>query len=285
MSVYDLHFNKDSQFFRNVLIGALHTLYDNITWYNQIGTDINEVQQIKVPFSVMLGNQDRYLNDNFLNNIIFDPHLLEAETFYNTVPRGIVELSSISIDSSAITNKYVRMFHQRQDSDGTLNTYNSETFLVPLTLSLSCTVLVDSLRDVLECTTAIISTFYKIKTFNVDVNYSIVPCTLGFSESYDSERQIEYSFTDKKEMKVPFELELKTVMYIHRPETTLFAGNTMQTLQSGIYLPPITPGSTSVNSNTGITGWTGAFGEAFYGDFAELPTWPDDPSTPMPPQE
>ena len=63
MSAYDLHFNKDDVTIRNIIIGLLATLYDNIHWYNQIGTKVDERILIKVPFYFSTTGTERYLQD------------------------------------------------------------------------------------------------------------------------------------------------------------------------------------------------------------------------------
>lgn len=270
MSVYDLHFNKDDVALRNIIIGLLATLHDNIYWYNQIGTDINQKRKIKVPFYFSTTGTERYLQDNFLNNIDFDPENLEAETSYNAIPRGIVDLSGISIEGQSIVNKYVRMDHQVQEEDGTLNTYNSEAFWVPLLLTFDVTVYTDSILDQLKCVTEIIKTFFKNKSYQVDLSYVRIPSVISFPDDYTNERTIEFSFTDKKEFKTTFSLTVKSFIPIFKDGTAIFAGNVMESFETNTYVSPTsygpdgsymgsTPGASALNTNRGISpkGFTG----------------------------
>jgi hypothetical protein len=238
MSVYDLHFNKDDVTIRNIIIGLLATLHDNIFWYNQIGSKQEEKRQIKVPFYFSTTGTERYLQDNFLNNIDFDPENLQAEAFYNKIPRGIVDLTGINVEAQAIVNKYVRMFHQVQEEDGTLNTYNTEAFWVPLVLAVDCKVYTDSIIDQLKCTEAIIKTFFKNKSYQVDVAYTRIPCLILFPEDYSNERTLEFSFTDKREFVTSFSLQVKTYIPVFKPQTSIFAGNTMQGFVTNVNIPP-----------------------------------------------
>lgn len=279
MSYYDLHFNKDDVYFRNVIIGLLATLYDSIIWYNQTGRDVDEKLEIRVPFYFSTTGTERYLQDNFLNNIDFDPGLLEAETFYNKIPRGIVDLSGISIETSAIVNKYVRMNRLKQEPDGSLNTYSYETYMVPVILNVDCTVYTDSILDQLKCSETVIKTFYKNKQYQVDIAYTRIPCLIQFPDEMNNERTLEFSFTDKREFKTSFPLQIKSHIPIFRPETELFAGNTMQNFASTTHVPPFAVGGTdSLTYNTpgaehptyGATS-TGGTGEAATGQ-----TGPED---------
>jgi hypothetical protein len=262
MSVYDLHFNKDDVTIRNIMIGFLALLNDSIMWYNQIGTEINQRQLVKVPFYFSTTGTERYLQDNFLNNIDFDPDMLKAEAFYNAVPRGIADLQGLSVDGAAIVNKYVRMQHQKQELDGTLNTYSSEAFMVPITFTMDCVVYTDSILDQLKCTEAIISTFFKNKVFQVDVAYTRLPCLATFPDDVNNERTVEFSFTDKREFKTTFSVIIKSHIPIYKEGTTIFAGTTMDGFETRQYLPPIiqSPGTNTLNSNTGAPQASGSIG-------------------------
>jgi hypothetical protein len=299
MSVYDLHFNKDDVTIRNIIIGLLATLYDNIGWYNQIGTSIEQRKQIKVPFYFSTTGTERYLQDNFLNNIDFDPNMKEAETFYGKIPRGIVNMTGISIESAAIVNKYVRMNHQVQEMDGTLNTYNTEAFMVPIIINIESDVYVDSILDQMKCTESIIRTFFKNKTYQIDTAYTRIPCLVTFPDDYNMDRTIEFSFTEKKEFKVTFSLQVKAHLPVFKEGTSMFAGNTMEGFQSNTFLPPLifgpSGGGTSLygnqdNSAVGSTqsGTNGnTFGATALPESTDPPnygaSWPIDPSGELPP--
>lgn len=309
MSVYDLHFNKDDVALRNILIGCLATLSDNINWYNQIGTRIDQRKKINVPFYFSTTGTERYLQDNFLNNIDFDPDFLEAETFYNKIPRGIVNFDGFSIETQAIVNKYVRMEHLKQEMDGTLNTYSSEAFMVPIILDLNTEIYVDSILDQLKCSEAIIKAFYKAKPYQVDIAYTRIPCLITFPDDQRLERSVEFEFNDKKEFKVTFSLQIKAHIPVFKDGTgtstiigsessttngtTLFAGNTMETIGGNIYVPPIiwgpSGGGTALFKN--VRGTDPATGQtsgepiviSYNRPMPDTPPWPINPSGTFPP--
>lgn len=236
MSVYDLHFNKDDVTIRNIIIGLLATMYDNIGWHNQIGSELNEKRKIQVPFYFSTTGTERYLQDNFLNNIDYDPENLKAETFYNKIPRGIVDFTSINIESGNIVNKYVRMNYQKEEADGTLNTYNAEAFWVPILMSFDVKIYLDSIIDQFKCTESIIRTFFKSRAYQIDVSYTRIPCLIQFPDDYSQERSIEFSFNDKKEFLVTFSIEVKSHIPIFKPETEMFVGNTMDGFSSNVII-------------------------------------------------
>ena len=294
MSVYDLHFNKDHSTIRAILVGVLSILSNSIKWNNQIGTSVEQKKLIEVPFYFSTTGTERYLQDNFLNNIDFDPDNLEAEAFYNKIPRGIVNFDSLAVESQSIVNKYVRMEHQIQEDDGTINTYNSETFMVPITMDITCSVYVDSILDQLKCTENLIKTFYKAKTYQIDTESIRIPCLITFPDDYQQERTVEFTFTDKKEFKVDFSIQIKSFIPIFKEGTTIFAGNVMGNFVHNIYDSPIgqsNPTPTYV-TNTGVTGPTGSLLSTRNDINLDVPyneqdskiPWPDSGETLFPPK-
>jgi len=290
MSVFDLHFNKDDTVLRNILIGLLATLSDNIKWYNQIGHNIEERRLINVPFYFSTTGTERYLNDNFLNNLDFDLEMNEAETFYNKIPRGIVNFDGFSIDTQAIVNKYVRMNHVIHEQDGTLNTYNSEVFWVPITMDFTTSIYVDSILDQLKASESLIKTFFKSKKYEIDVLYTRIPCLISFPDDYNLERTVEFSFTDKKEFKVDFTIQVKSSIPIFKEGTTIFAGNRMETLIGNTFIPPVqfgpSGGGNALLNNQDRPSPTGQFGnQTIIGATYPGPTttWPISPSGDLPP--
>jgi hypothetical protein len=302
MSVYDLHFNKDDVSIRNILIGCLATLSDNINWNNQIGIAVADKRKINVPFYFSTTGSERYLQDNFLNNIDFDPENLHAEAFYNQIPRGVVNFESFSIETQAIVNKYVRMQHLKQEDDGTLNTYNTEAFMVPITMDLSVEITVDSILDQLKCSEAIIRTFYKAKAYQVDIAYTRIPCLITFPDDYTQERTVEFSFSDKKEYKVTFSVQIKSHIPVFKPETTIFAGTNMASFQATTFIPPLmmgpsgggasallgnigVPGASGTTGSSNVVGYNPMLNAAYDDPTLNGPFWPINPSTNLPPTE
>jgi hypothetical protein len=251
------------------MIGCLATISDNIYWYNQIGSRVDEKVKIEIPFYFSTTGSERYLQDNFLNNIDFDPENLQAETFYNKIPRGIVNFEGFSIETQAIVNKYVRIQHLIQEDDGTLNTYNSETFIVPIIMDLNIEIYVDTILDQLKCSEAIIKTFYKAKPYQVDIAYTRIPCLITFPDEITTERAVDFSFEDKKEFKVSLPLQIKSHIPVFKEGTTIFEGNRIDALISNQYAAPFTfgpsgGGAPALLSNVGSTPAYGELKDSSY---------------------
>ena len=221
--LYDLEFNKDDVILRNVIVGVLATLNNKMWWYQQVSQ--TEKQKVHVPFYFSTTGDERFLMDMFMNTVTAggtdDKH---AEAIYNQLPRAIMQLDSLAIDAGSLTNKFVRAFYQRTKEDGTLTTLNSEVFMVPLKLSFTCDLYVDSNLDVFKGMQRTIEVFYKHNLFQIDVDGTRIPAVASLPEDFAKERPIEFTFGDKKEWKINYTIEVQTFMPIFKNEDNGFFG-------------------------------------------------------------
>jgi len=240
--LYDLEFNKSDVVLRNILIGVLATLNNKMYWYNRISQ--TEKKKINIPFYFSTTGDERFLMDVFMNNVSAGgTDDTRAESFYNQIPRGIVQLDGVTIDAGSMTNKFVRAYYQRIQEDGTLKTKSAEVFMVPLKMPFTVDIYVDTNIDIFKAIQRAIEIFYKHQVFQVDIDGTRIPAVASMPEDYSKERPIEYTFGDKKDWKVSFNIEVQTFMPIFKNEENGFLGaantefeadNVIQEFQSSV---------------------------------------------------
>lgn len=286
MSKFNIHLNNDDVVVRNIIVGTLSFLNDTIYWYNQVDSHISDRLKINVPFYYSVTGSERYLHDRFLKNIDFDPDNEKAESVYNTIPRGILSISGFgSVATSEITNKYVRTMFTKEEEDGTLNTYSAETMFIPMELEAECTILVDTVIDQFKASERIYKTFYKSKSFYIDVDYTKIHCNAIFPDSDKVDKLVEFGFSDNKEIKLSFTLSIKALIPVYKEGSEIFAGNRMENLRVRGFVPPIVYGSENLTRNDGNPLPSGTKDYDF--DVRDIPnkedTWPINPDTDLPP--
>ena len=129
MSAYNQEFNKDNVILRYVIVGLLAELRNKIYFYNQVDEDV--VSKVNVPFYYSVTGNERFLLDAFLFGATENG---EAVGDYEVVPRGVAQLSGISIDSGSMTNKFIRSQFVRE-FQGQLKTFSLETAFLPINLT------------------------------------------------------------------------------------------------------------------------------------------------------
>ncbi len=206
MSAYNQEFNKDNVILRYVIVGLLAELRNKIYFYNQI--DEETVIKINVPFYYSVTGNERFLLDAFLFGATENG---EAVGDYEVVPRGVAQLSGISIDSGSMTNKFIRSQFVRE-FQGQLKTFSLETAFLPINLTFDITVVCSNNLEMLKVTESIMSKLYKATFFQIDLGMMRVQASLEVPEDYSQERLFEYALNDKKEFNVTFPIEIKTFM-------------------------------------------------------------------------
>mgnify|MGYP001183044896 FL=1 len=206
MSAYNQEYNKDNTILRYMIVALLADLKDKVYYYNQIDEDT--LKKIPVPFFYSITGDGRFLMDNFL----FDAEAKgKAIGDYEVVPRGIIQLTGISIDSGNQTNKFARGEFV-QEWEGVLKTFSLETNFLPLNISFDCTVVCSSNLEMLKVTESLMSKLYKNNLFQVDLGMMRVQASFAVPEDYTQNRLFEFQLNDKKEWSVTFPIEVSSFM-------------------------------------------------------------------------
>jgi hypothetical protein len=130
---------------------------------------------------------------------------------YEVVPRGIIQLTGISIDSGNQTNKFARSEFV-QEWEGILKTFSMETNFLPLSMSFDCTVVCSSNLEMLKVTESLMSRLYKNTLFQIDLGMMRVAGTFAVPEDYTQNKLFEFQLNDKKEWSVTFPIEVSSFM-------------------------------------------------------------------------
>lgn len=219
MASYNLKFNSDDSVFRHVIIGLLADLNNKLHFYRQMDNNTRTI--IDVPFYYSITGDDQFLRDQFLFVTPSGPNCYPDAGFadgnYDVIPRGLVNLTSMSVDSGKLVNKRTVGNYTRMDENGAMQGYVSEFEMIPINLGVDVEIIVSSTLDAFKVTEAIIKTLYKSNYFNVEVgnlnegtyrlsSYYAMP------DDYGNERPLEFTFEDKDKYKIVFPIEVNTFL-------------------------------------------------------------------------
>jgi hypothetical protein len=204
MGAYNIENNKDNTILRYVIVATLAELRKKIFFYNKISQDT--LKRIEVPFYYSVTGSERFLLDNFLYDAIDDG---KAVGNYEVVPRGVLQLESLSINSGSQTNKFVKGEFVRE-VNGVLKTFSLDTNFLPLSMSFGVTIVCSNNIEMLKVTESILSKLYKTTSYNVDLGMFRVQAGMVIPEDFSQDKLFEFSFNDKKEFNVTFTLEVES---------------------------------------------------------------------------
>lgn len=234
MASYNLKFNSDDSVIRHVLIGLCADMNNKIYLMNQIDNETRD--KVDIPFYFSFTGEEDTLYDYFLLDDSIDPKRQKAIANYEVIPRGMISITSASVDSSRLLNKYIRGNYQKL-VDGTMKAFVAQFQSIPLNISLDCKIIVDSQLDLFRVLEKVIKRFYKNNTYLVEVGHIEegtykIASTYKLPEDFEMEKPMEFSFDDNKRKMVTFSLELTTFIPSFERDDEQFAGNKMFTFST-----------------------------------------------------
>jgi len=206
MSSYNQEFNTDNVILRYILAATLAELQSKVYFYNQ--TDEDTKVKIDIPFLPSISGNERLLLDLFK---FMAEEEGKAIGDYEVVPRGMLQMTGLTIDSGSLTNKFIRSEFVRE-FDGQLKTFSLETMYIPMSMSFDVTVICSNRLEMLKASEAIISKMYKTTFFQIDLGMMRIEASMEVPEDYAQNSLFEFALNDKKEFEVTFPLEVKSFM-------------------------------------------------------------------------
>ncbi len=205
-NTYNQTKNYDNSVLRYVIVALLAELRDKIYIYQHL--DDNTTEKVDIPFMYSITGSERFLKDEFMYDSIDNG---KAIGDYEKVPRGVVNIQSIGIDSGSQMNKFTQAKFVHE-VDGILKTFYLRCCFLPLNLSFSCDMVCSSQLEMLKVTETIMSKLYAVNIFYVDLGMMHVQSSYTLPTDYSQERPVEFMMDGQKEYKVSFNIEVKSFL-------------------------------------------------------------------------
>lgn len=205
-NTYNQTKNYDNSVLRYIIIALLAELRDKIYIYQHLADGTSE--KVDIPFMYSITGSERFLKDEFMYDAVDNG---KAIGDYEKVPRGVLNVQNISIDSGSQMNKFTqaRFVHE---VDGMLKTFYLRTCFLPLNMSFSCDMVCSSQLEMLKVTESVMSKLYAVNIFYVDLGMMHVQASYQLPTDYSQERPIDFMMDGQKEYKVTFSIDVKSFM-------------------------------------------------------------------------
>ena len=256
MASYNQRFNSDDSIVRHTIIGLLADLNNKVYFYRQIDAEKRII--VDIPFYYSITGDDQFLRDNFLFSTASGTDCHPSDDFadgnYDVVPRGVVNLTSMSIDADKLVNKRNVGSYTKLNSDGAMVSYTSEFEMIPITLSVDLEILVSSTLDAFKITERLVKTLYKSNSYSVEVghlneatyrlnSYYAIP------EDFQIDKPIGFTFEDKDKYKISFPIDINSFIPSFDFDSERHSGNRMFEINSTL-IPSTSPGSNQNRDTT-----------------------------------
>ena len=199
-------YNTDNVHSRAVIVGLVNLLNSKVYFENVLSD--STIDNVYVPFFYNMGGDERFLQDYFLewNDCIHPRH---ADGNYDVIPRGIVTMTSKNIDTGKLTHRFVRGTFVKE-VNGELQQFNSYLNSLPISMTFSVEIEVDSSLDAFKVEQAIMETFYKVQVFSVNFRGFRIPCQASFADEFGVEKTFEFTYQTNAKIMVKFDITLET---------------------------------------------------------------------------
>lgn len=232
-------YNTDNVHSRAVIVGFVNLLNSKVFFDNVLSD--TSVDTVYVPFFYNMGGDERFLQDYFLewNDCVNPRH---ADGNYDVIPRGIVTMTSKSIDTAKMTHRFVRGNYVKE-VNGQLQTFSAYLNSLPITIQFDVEVEVDSNLDAFKVEQVIMETFYKVQVFSVSFRGLRIPCQAGFSEDYAVDKTFEFTYQSNLKTTVKFAVTVETYFPVfdsstERSNSNRVSGFNQQGVSDERYIAP-----------------------------------------------
>lgn len=232
--------NRDDIFVRDVIGGLLKVLNNKLV-YDQIWDDTKEgIESITIPFYYEIGNVtgERFLQDNY---VTFGSQcgFKKINGNFDMIPRGMISLASLQIESDSITNRMVMGEYQKEDPiDGKIKTYVAFLFAIPMKMTIDVEIRSSSFTEMLKIVQACNEFFYKNKTYYINHKGMKLGCRVGFPDSFLAEKNSGYTMggqdVDKLNLKQTFQLEIECYQPVFDKSTERLKSNVIRAWGSSV---------------------------------------------------
>jgi hypothetical protein len=268
-------YNTDDVFFRGVIIGLLSKLNETIT-YSQTNND-QVTTQIYIPFFYSMVGDEPFLQDFYLSYEDCDGKPAFAEGNYDVIPRGVLELGSISIDTGSATTKFVRGSYAKEvekENGIEMVTYSSYFNPIPLRIQINGKIKVDTTLDAFKVQQSVLEILYKRFIYYFYYKGFRIPVQVSMPDSVPDKQpnnfQMSYGSQRGEAITLSFAMDLETYLPDLDLTTERFRGNLMQGgIKLNVEFGTVPPDNSQIISGIGVyainndvKGETGATGAA-----------------------
>jgi hypothetical protein len=219
-------FNYDNIFIRTVIAGVINILNDRVYLIYRLSD--TETKTHYVPFYYSLTGDERALQDFYIQwNDCIQPKKVDGNI--DVLPRGMVKMNNVNINTSSLTNYLVRGDFVKEDENNQLLTYSAKMHSIPLKMNFEIEIQADTQEDSWKIWEKVIEVFWPTVASSVRWNYVRIPFQMGFPADMPIEKLFQWSFGSVTSQNVntnmKFTVELETYYPIFDKNTQFFKGN------------------------------------------------------------
>ena len=169
---FDKLTTRDERFFAILYKGLIRWLNKHILMYNK---------PIK-HFIYHTGSTYLYMENNGYEFSLSE--ITGEDTMYMELPRCLIEMGNITVDTGDLSNPYVRGTYERQDQNGNITGYNADIKRLPIQISVTLRYFCGTFNESIVILEEIINNFIFTQYFNITYLGNIIQCSIEYPGDY-----------------------------------------------------------------------------------------------------
>ena len=220
--------NVQDIFLRNATVSLLDLLNRNVI----IDLKRNDkVEKFEIPFFYNFGGDEGFMKDFFIDLPTDCKYPNHADGNYESMPRGVITLSSFAIKPGDLTNKFVRGTFTQEVRDindqKQLKAFSSRLLVLPMSLKYSVKIESDNINKTFKIIEKIFDFYYKNQVRYFQFRGIRIPAQIVFPETADFQKNYNFSYTDPNTVTVTLSLDMETYFPSFDDHSTMYKGNTI----------------------------------------------------------
>lgn len=225
----DLDINVQELFLSALIKGLLLNLKNDI-----------KIREESVPHMIIHTGDDRLWLEQKGYDASIEPLIISNENnVYGIIPKCIVNLSNVDLDSAQLTSPYSIGKMQYVVNDGDYSgTYalKGEFRRIPIKMAFELKYYVESYTDMLELIQTVIANLAFIRTYDIIYMGQAIKCSYKIPDSFGEEHtmEIDGALSDSRDHSITLSLEVEANMPVFNNRTIMPASKIITTTVANI---------------------------------------------------
>jgi hypothetical protein len=225
----DLDINVQELFLSALIKGLLLNLKNDI-----------KIREEAVPHMIIHTGDDRLWLEQKGYDASIEPLIISNENnVYGIIPKCIVNLSNVDLDSAQLTSPYSIGKMQYVVNDGDYSgTYalKGEFRRIPIKMAFELKYYVESYTDMLELIQTVIANLAFIRTYDIIYMGQAIKCSYKIPDSFGEEHtmEIDGALSDSRDHSITLSLEVEANMPVFNNRTIMPASKIITTTVANI---------------------------------------------------
>ncbi len=203
-----LDINNQAPFFAAVIKGAIWYLNQSIKIRDKVvphfilstGDDIMYRELMNYKYVNSIGEECCVCDCSCMNSS--DLSEATGEDFiYNTIPRSIVDVGSMSVSTDQLTQPYVRANFEVED-EGNIREFSAEVMRLPVSLEMNLKYYVDNFSDSLSLIQNIFTDISFVKNYHISYLGQDIICSMKLPDSHTVDKSVEVDFNSENRSRI-----------------------------------------------------------------------------------